>query len=414
MSFRAIFIAVVATTILLAGALIINHQRPVEIVGQPNSKLVEASGKCAECHQRETPAMVHEYSMSRHAAKHITCLDCHQALEGQEQLDHRGYVIAKHLTASNCRQCHETQYQQYLRSRHAAPAWAAVRGTNDFTAEQVAYSEQYHAGAVARPANALATLEGQAAMTRGCQQCHSIGKPNMDGSLGTCTVCHSRHNASVELARLPSTCGQCHVGPDHSQIEIYEESKHGILFTQQRYHMNLSASPDKLTTDDMPVPTCATCHMSGLNGKGVTHDTSERLSYWLFAAVSKKRPNYLQGQNEMKELCTQCHTKGPIDQYYNEAEQVVGDVNDIVKEAKDIMDGLYADGLLTKAPFDESIEYFYFDLWHYYGRTAKHGAFMGGADFVQWHGFYELVRHLTELKEMAAEIRTEHAVDAGQ
>ncbi len=33
----------------------------------------------------------------------------------------------------------------------------------------------------------------------------------------------------------------------------------------------------------------------------------------------------------------------------------------------------------------------YFDLWHYFGRTAKHGAYMGGADYVQWHGNYELI-----------------------
>ena len=45
----------------------------------------------------------------------------------------------------------------------------------------------------------------------------------------------------------------------------------------------------------MPVPTCATCHMSGLEGGGTdkvktTHDTSERLSYYLFAAVSDRGP----------------------------------------------------------------------------------------------------------------------------
>ncbi|HVW03239.1 MAG TPA: hypothetical protein VHB77_22950, partial [Planctomycetaceae bacterium] len=45
------------------------------------------------------------------------------------------------------------------------------------------------------------------------------------------------------------------------------------------------------------------------------------------------------------------------------------------------------------------------DLWHYFGRTAKHGAYMGGADFVQWHGFYELVAKLTEMKSIAKELR---------
>ena len=33
---------------------------------------------------------------------------------------------------------------------------------------------------------------------------------------------------------------------------------------------------------------------------------------------------------------------------------------------------------------------------------------MGGADFVQWHGNYELLAKLTELKEMEKAIRAEH------
>ena len=57
------------------------------------------------------------------------------------------------------------------------------------------------------------------------------------------------------------------MGPDHSQIEIYNESKHGVLFAAQRARINLDADPKTLTTSDMPVPTCATCHMSGLEGK---------------------------------------------------------------------------------------------------------------------------------------------------
>jgi hypothetical protein len=34
----------------------------------PTAANVRAVGKCGECHSRETPAIVHEYSMSRHAA----------------------------------------------------------------------------------------------------------------------------------------------------------------------------------------------------------------------------------------------------------------------------------------------------------------------------------------------------------
>ena len=85
-----------------------------------------------------------------------------------------------------------------------------------------------------RPPNPLTLPEGHPAVTAGCEQCHAVGKPNNDGTVGTCTECHSRHTSSVELARLPSTCGQCHMGPDHSQMEIYNESKHGVMFAAQR------------------------------------------------------------------------------------------------------------------------------------------------------------------------------------
>ena len=130
-------------------------------------------------------------------------------------------------------------------------------------------------------------------MTSGCDQCHSVGKPNADGTIGTCTACHSRHT-SFRRARPPADAParQCHMGPDHSQIEIYEESKHGVMFHAQEHLLNLDAPPEKLTTRDMFVPTCATCHMSGINGLNVTHDPSERLSYYLANAVTEKRPNY--------------------------------------------------------------------------------------------------------------------------
>ena len=54
-----------------------------------------------------------------------------------------------------------------------------------------------------RKANALAIKEGKGVMEKGCMGCHSVGKPNADGSIGTCTECHSRHSASVALSNPP-------------------------------------------------------------------------------------------------------------------------------------------------------------------------------------------------------------------
>jgi hydroxylamine dehydrogenase len=408
MAFRSVFVAIVIAFALLLAALLVNRARPHAETDQPSADFVKATGKCAECHARTQYSVVHEYEISMHAQKGVNCLDCHQPADGQEKKDHNGFVISAKLTAGNCRRCHEQIYQQFVRSRHAAPAWAAIYGEKGLTPEQVNFSEQYQPGGARRAAHPFTQLEGSSAMASGCEQCHSVGKPNADGTIGTCTACHSRHTASVRIARLPSTCAQCHMGPDHSQIEIYEESKHGVMFQAQEKLLNLDAPPANLTTRDMFIPTCATCHMSGINGLGVTHEPSERLSYYLANAVTEKRPNYATAQAKMKQVCSQCHTPALIERVYSQAEQVVASTNQRVLAAQDLVTSLKKEGLVTGPPFSNPIDFLYFDLWHYDGRTSKHGAFMGGADFVQWHGNYPMLQKTVELNAMAAELRKSH------
>ncbi len=413
MSFRSVFIAIVISFGLIVAAFLLHRARPAAEMGQPSGQLVRASGKCAECHERTQYSVVHEYEMSRHAEKGVNCLECHQPAAGQDKKDHHGFVISSgRLTAGNCRSCHEQIYQQFLHSRHAATSWAAIYGEKGLTPDQVRFSETYQPGGTKRPPHPFTQLEGAAAMVSGCEQCHSIGKPNPDGTIGTCTNCHTRHTSSVAIARRPSTCGQCHMGPDHSQIEIYEESKHGLMFAAQERLLNLDAEPRQLTTRDMFVPTCATCHMSGINGLGITHDPSERLSYFLANAISEKRPNYAQAQAKMKQVCAQCHTQPTFDRVYEQAEKVLQTTNQKVADAKALMDGLRSDGSLSGPPFSQPIDFVYFDLWHYDGRTSKHAAFMGGADFVQWHGNYPMLRKTVELQAMAAELRKAHGSSA--
>jgi hydroxylamine dehydrogenase len=409
MNFRAAFMALVIATGLVVSAYLINSRRPSLAVEQPNVSFIKATGKCAECHRNNQYSIVHEYEMSKHAAKGVTCLDCHQVAQGQTGTNHNGFVINNGVTPANCKTCHEAIYEQFARSRHAAPSWVAVAGNGDFSPEMIEQMEKLHPGSMKRPPHPLTKLEGAAADQSGCIACHSIGKPNADGTIGNCTFCHTRHTSSVALARLPSTCGQCHLGPDHSQLEIYTESKHGIMFAAQKDLLNLNAPSDSLTTKDMFVPTCATCHMSGLNGRGVTHDPSDRLSYNLFAEITQPRPNAERAQAKMKDICLQCHTPPLVDRVYKNAEAVVDATNEKVLAAKAIMNALNAEGLISTNAFSQPIQLTYFDLWHYYGRTAKHAAFMGGADYVQWHGNYPILQHMIELKAQAAELRRDNA-----
>ena len=109
--------------------------------------------------------------------------------------------------------------------------------------------------------------------------------------------------------------------------------------------------------------------------------------------------------NAMKEICSQCHVRSRIDEVYSEAEATVQSTNGKVREVKEIVAELRQEGLLGNEPFATPLDFKYFDLWHYYGRTTKHGAFMGGADFAQWHGNYPLLEHTVEIKAIAEELR---------
>ena len=252
--FKWVFAAVFLGTALLVAAWLVNARRPALERSQPNASFVEATGKCAECHRRETSTVVHQFERSKHAAKGVNCLDCHHAAAGQESQDHRGFVIAKTLTAKNCAECHATEYEQFARSRHAAPAWASVNGVEGLLAEQLALGERYHPGWVDRPPMGIGAMEGPAALASGCNACHAIGKPNADGSFGTCTNCHARHSASVALAREPTTCGQCHMGPRSLAARDLRGVEARRALRGAARTLNLAANPKHLTTADMPFP----------------------------------------------------------------------------------------------------------------------------------------------------------------
>jgi hypothetical protein len=97
-----------------------------------------------------------------------------------------------------------------------------------------------------------------------------------------------------------------------------------------------------------------------------------------------------------------------VDSIFEEGKRVVESTNEKVKAASAIIEALRKDGILTTKPFTQPIDFVYFDLWHYYARTAKHGAFMGGQDFAQWHGSYPMLKHIVELQAMADEMRRNH------
>lgn len=357
-------------------------------------QIPEESRVCVDCHVQEKVAAtaIEEWKHSTHAKERVGCIDCHAAQEADKDgFDHHGKRIATIVTPNDCAQCHEEESKQFQASHHAKGG-DILGSLDNFLGEVV---------------------EGPPAAVSGCKQCHGsivkilpsgkidpttwpntgIGRINPDGSKGACTACHSRHLFSAKVARSPESCGKCHLGPDHPQKEIYDESKHGIAFYTNRDRMNLDSRSWVLGQDYTAAPTCATCHMSATPDLPVTHDHGERISWTLRPAVSRKLENWERKRETLKKVCVNCHNPKFTDAFFTQYDITVDLYNEkFAKPAGALMKKLREAGRITPTQFDDKIEWTYFLLWHHEGRRARHGASMMAPDYTQWHGFFEVAQ----------------------
>lgn len=377
--------------------------------------LANSTDGCVTCHRQTTPGIVEQFSHSTMAAANVTCSNCHVVAEDYPgAIPHEGTFVLNTPTTAMCQGCHASETAQYYQSRHALPAYVAMVGEDELSPEHLAMYEaipEAELGPI-QARSVLFDIEGPELTRFACATCHKIGAPAADGSVGECQQCHLRHEFSLEQARKPETCNACHIGPDHPQWEIYQESAHGIAYMTGGDEWNWEAEPGTLTVNDFPAPTCATCHFSGFGASGTTHDAGERLTWYLFAPVSERRPAWQDNMTRMQNVCRECHNTNFITDYYNAADLAVGRVNELVNEGSAIVQPVRDAGLLSPAPFDEPIDFTSYELWHHWGRTAKFGVWMQGADYTQWHGVYEMLGDLAELREMTANLLAEGRADA--
>ena len=133
--------------------------------------------------------------------------------------------------------------------------------------------------------------------------------------------------------------------------------------------------------------------MSATANQPVTHDVGDRISVTLRPVISKKLENWEKRRAAMQDVCSNCHASGWVENFYKQYEGTITLYNEkFAKPAKSIMDKLYAAGKLTPTPFDEKIEWTYYELWHHAGRRARMGTSMMGPDYTQWHGFFEVAQ----------------------
>jgi hypothetical protein len=397
-------VIIILGVILIALAVVRSTTSAAAIEVRPNA-LAGSTDECVACHRQATPGIVEQYGGSTMAAAKVTCRDCHEVSRGYAgAAEHEGAVILASPSTAMCQRCHGQEVAQYNASRHSLPAYVAVVGIEPLTEAQRTAYQAIPEGSFApdKSRHALYAIEGEDITRFACETCHDIGRPSPDGSVGECQKCHLRHEFSLEQARKPETCNACHIGPDHPQWEIYQESPHGIAYATGGDRWNWEAEPGTLTVQDFPAPTCATCHLSGFGATGTTHDVGDRLTWYLFSPLSQRRPSWQDNLTRMQAVCRECHNETFLADFYAAADAATEAVNERVRESDAVMDPLKQQGLLTVEPFDEPIDFKYFDVWHYWGRTAKFGVWMQGPDYTQWHGIYELLKDLSELKEMAA------------
>ena len=366
---------------------------------------------------RQTPGIVNHWETSTHAEKGVACVECHQAAEEDaDAYTHYGVTIATVVTPRDCSRCHTTEGQQFAASHHAK-AGNILASLDNFLAETVEGARQpfnphsptrakrltwstvspapfpaassataprsrYSRPTAARspwttssptPNGVPTNLDAvskivQATTTAGHYSTPEPGptpasvRINLDGSRGSCSACHSRHDFSPRRARQPENCGKCHLGPDHPQKEIFEESKHGVAYRDLKDDMNLDATDWVLGEDYSAAPTCATCHMSGhlRNGGEVTHDPGERISWTNRPPVSlvmdtdinhaivketdpdKRRAlihdSAANKRERMQQVCSHCHTPDYINAFYTQYDDFVILYNEkFAKPGKKIM-----------------------------------------------------------------------------
>lgn len=472
------------------------HLRKEEELGlRPPHVIVPANSQgCVDCHFQHTPGIIDHWKGSTHAEKGVGCADCHQAVEGDaDAYLHEGALIATIVTPRDCARCHPKEAEQFAHSHHAKGG-NILASLDNFLAETVEGARVPFSPHSPTPGANVESVNGMASAIVGCLQCHGgkvalkakdggtvtvtdlqpneqgqptnkdavarifrdrdkydrpvlheaswpntgIGRINLDGSLGSCSACHSRHDFSPRRARQPENCGKCHLGPDHPQKEIYEESKHGVAYRDLQQHMNLDATNWVLGKDYTQAPTCATCHMSAnTRDLQVTHDPGQRISWTNRPPISlkmdtdadhrvvtetdpDKREDLIADswhlkRNRMRNVCLHCHTDNYVSAFYQQYDDFVINYNEkFAKPGTKIMTALNENKLITPTQFDEEIEWTWFYLWHHEGRRARHGASMMAPDYAHWHGMYEVAdRFYMQFIPQAREI-AERAAQNGQ
>ncbi|CAB5087596.1 Hydroxylamine oxidoreductase (Fragment) [Olavius algarvensis associated proteobacterium Delta 3] len=462
--------------------------------------LSEASSECIDCHTTFQPGVVEGWKKSRHAnvtpeqalsvkglankisnkdvpedlrSHAVGCAECHTLRPDAhaDTFEHNGYDIHVVVSPDDCKTCHKTEVEQFSRNLMSY----AVKNLAENSVYQALEQSILGAAGIKGDHIKFGPID-EDTQAEACYYCHGttlkvtgietrdtdaagelefpvisgwpnqgVGRINLDGSRGSCTACHTRHEFSIEMARKPYTCKECHIGPDVPVFKVYSASKHGNIFSTKGDGWDFAPVPWTVG-QDFTAPTCAGCHISLLvNTEGETviersHQMNNRLPWRLFGLIYAHpypkqadttiirnkdglplptdfngglAEGYLIDANEqarrtrsLQGICMNCHDTSWVSGFWRRFENTIRTTNEATRTATMLMTEAwnqgYAKGLSAKEnPFDEFIEKLWSDNWLFYANTVRFSSAMGGGgDYgVFADGRYHLSRNLTEMRD---------------
>lgn len=459
--------------------------------------LSKQTESCVSCHQLITPGIVSEWTRSRHSSTTmdeamkrpilerrvsvgeapderadvaVGCAECHTVApeKHKDTFEHNGFNVHVIVTPEDCASCHpveKSQYEMNLMSNaygnlNLNPVYRslvnAINGVKGYEDGEV--TERKPDGRT--DSESCLYCHGTDIKVEGMETKKTplgnmtfpvlsgwpnegVGRMNPDGSKGSCASCHTRHAFSIEMARKPYTCSECHKGPDVPAFSVYLVSKHGNICSSRGGDWDYSSVP-WIAGRDFETPTCATCHVSLVATESEviaerTHQMNDRSGWRIFGLVyahplpvspnttiiknkaGLPLPTELTGQpvegflidreeqqkrqERMKEICRSCHSSGWVDEHYVRLENTIDRTNEMTLAATKILLRAWEEGAARglpqeESPFDEMIEKMWIEQWLFFANSTRFSSAMAGADYgVFANGRWHMTKNLEEMKD---------------
>ncbi len=462
------------------------------------ANISDATSECLDCHSNIAPGMVAAWESSRHArtsplealnkkelerrvsAKSLPkglrqnvvgCAECHTLNPDKhsDSFEHNGYQVHIVVTPEDCSTCHPVEVRQYgqnlmshaygnLMNNHLyMDLVKSINGVQSFDDGQIRVKDP----SPATNADSCFSCHGTKVEVKGSKARETemgemefpvlsgwpnagVGRINPDGSKGSCSACHTWHQFSIEMARKPHTCSQCHKGPDVPIYKIYQVSKHGNIYSSMGKKWNFEEVPWTVGKD-FTAPTCATCHVSLIvtqEGDVVTertHQMNNRLPWRMFGliyahahpkspdtSVIKNKaglplPTDLSGEpaskylidhgeqqrrrETLQQVCLSCHSKQWVDGHWVRFENAIHTSNEMTLTSTRLIQKAWKKGVAkglaqNDSIFNEAIEKKWMEQWLFFSNSTRMSSAMLGTDYGVFDGGrWSMAKNIQDLND---------------